>query len=246
MLRLTLALSAAGAARAAPPQPEAPSGGTELLPQGDFASAASGGGGLPAHWDVVCANNATCPSFAHTTRAGDTVLLASGSGRAETYGWAETNVTAPLRVGQSYCLTAELGYEGLVDLQRHTRIELNGPGYLSGLFEYDRPCAGALSAQAAASCRSGAGSWVTGQKRFTYGWPSPMSSSNGTGTVRLYLKYTPHGRVWWRKVSLTECEPAPKRPPVRPRVHPTPTAAPQTPADSGRCGRGRSRRRGGR
>ena len=167
-------------------------------------------------------------SFAHTTRAGDTVLLASGSGRAETYGWAETNVTAPLRVGQSYCLRAELGYEGLVDLQRHTRIELNGPGYLSGLFEYDRPCAGALSAQAAASCRSGS-NWVVGQKRFTYGWPSPMSSSNGTGTVRLYLKYTPHGRVWWRKVSLTECEPAPKRPPVRPRVHPTPTAAAQTP-----------------
>ena len=59
MMRLTLALSAAGAARAAPPQPEPPSGGTELLPQGDFASAASGGGGLPAHWDVVCANNAT-------------------------------------------------------------------------------------------------------------------------------------------------------------------------------------------
>ena len=227
MMRLALALSAASAARVAPPQPEPPSSGTELLPQGDFGASAvsGGGGGLPAHWDVVCANNATCPSFAHTTHAGDAVLLASGSGRAETYGWAETNVTAPLRVGQSYCLRAELGYEGLVDLQRHTRIELNGPGYLSGLFEYDRPCAGALSAEAAASCRSSDDKWVKGSKRFTYGWPSPMSSSNGTGTVRLYLKYTPHGRVWWRKVSLTECEPAPKRPPVRP-PHPCPHCCP--------------------
>jgi hypothetical protein len=62
------------------------------------------------------------------THKGSSVLTATSNGRVESYGWIETTTTTPLVVGETYmyCFGAELDYAGTTDLQRHTRIEING------------------------------------------------------------------------------------------------------------------------
>ena len=195
-LSSSVALAAAAGPLSAPP--------VELLPQGDFSAAQVGA--LPANWSVVCANNATCPTFETSTHNGAGVLTAKGNGRVESFGWIESATTLPLEVGKTYCFYAELQFEGFDDLQRHTRVEINGQGYVGGVFDYERPVA---------ADGSGATGWVTATKRFKYGWPAPMSSSNGMGTVRLYFKYSATGQLMWSKVSLKECPAPPQRKPVR-------------------------------
>lgn len=183
----------------------------ELLPQGDFSTAAHQAptpGALPANWTVVCANNATCPTFETGTYNGTGVLTAKGNGRVESFGWIESPTTLPLQVGKTYCFHAELQFKGFDDLQRHTRVEINGQGYVGGVFDYERP-------KAAAGSGTTGLDWVTATKCFKYGWPAPFSSSNGTGTVRLYFKYSATGQLFWSKVSLKECPALPRRKPVR-------------------------------
>jgi hypothetical protein len=208
LLRSTLALSAAAVAAAA-----ASAAPVELLPHGDFSAAASHpatAGAPPKNWTVVCANNATCPTFSTGSHLGVSVLTAQGNGRVESYGWIESPTAVALEVGKSYCFNAELDFEGFEDLQRHTRVEINGQGYTGGVFDYHRPAA---AGGGEGKKGGGAAGWVTATKQFKYGWPAPMSSSNGTGTVRLYFKYSASGKVMWKKVSLTECPaPAPRKP----------------------------------
>jgi hypothetical protein len=151
----------------------------ELLPHGDFSAAITPAGALPANWTVVCANNATCPTFGTGTHKGSGVLTATGNGRAESYGWIEATTAAPLVVGETYCFGAELDYAGIADLQRHTRIEINGQGYFGGVFDYHRP--------AATAAGGGAAGWVTAAKQFKYGWPAPMSSRSGPGLSMVCL-----------------------------------------------------------
>ena len=78
------------------------------------------GGGLPAHWDVVCANNATCPSFAHTTHAGDAVLH---PGQTRHGGRRTTRGTRIIAVGfveiDGFEVTVD-GYDGAAS-ERHQR-----------------------------------------------------------------------------------------------------------------------------
>ena len=179
----------------------------ELLPHGDFSAAPpSTAGALPANWSVVCANNATCPTFETGTHRGTGVLTAKGNGRVESFGWIESPTALPLEVGKTYCFRAELDFEGFDDLQRHTRVELDGQGYIGGVFDYERPVA--------TTGGTGTG-WVTATKRFKFGWPAPMSSSNGTATVRLYYKYSAAGQLMWSKVSLEQCPAPPPRKPAK-------------------------------
>eukprot|EP01052_Picozoa_sp_SAG31_P011291 SAG31_NODE_636_length_13344_cov_8.492451_11_plen_158_part_00 len=144
---VALATLATAAAAAGAPYPE-------LLPQGDSAF---------DNWTTICANKATCPTFKVGSHRGTRVLTAQGNGRVESFGWVEAPTVLPLEVGKTYCFTAELDFEGFEDLQRHTRVEIRGNGYVGGVFDYHRSAVGADGTDKPPP------GWVTATKQFEFG-----------------------------------------------------------------------------
>ena len=156
-----------------------------LIANGDF----SGGiqGSLPKGWEAVCPNPVLAPAF---TLVGDDnrsrALMAKGNGQPACFGY----VRHPVRfeANRTYRLRVLLRCEGLADLNRHLLHGVFGD-FNDGVFSYRKE-----------------GDWVIGEGRF----PAPQTPANGE--VRLCFRYSPHGRVWWKRVSLQECAPAKPRP----------------------------------
>ncbi len=158
-----------------------------LIANGDFSR--PGEGNLPADWDVVCPNPAVAPLFRVEERGGRRFLAAAGNGRRESFGYVRQRVR--LEKDKTYRLGVDLRYEGLEDLNRHLLHGIFDVRYKfnNGIFEYRRTGAGSAS----------------GEHRF----PGPAEPLDAE--VRLYFRFSAHGRVWWERVSLEECEPIPPR-----------------------------------
>jgi len=140
-------------------------------------------GGLPAGWEAVCPNPALAPHFScETMPDGQSALCARGNGRRECLGYVRHRL--PLAAHATYVLRVVLRAEGLDDLNRHLLHGVFGPNYNDGVFAYQRD-----------------GERVIGEARF----PSPQKPLEAE--VRLYFRYSAHGRVCWEQVSLQECEP---------------------------------------
>jgi len=140
---------------------------------------------LQSEWEFVAPNPALAPHFRRGS--GDTLLVAEGNGREECYGYARCPVH--LAGGRSYLLRVRLKAEGIETVEHHTVHGLFGPTYSGGLFS--------LRAE---------GKYHVGQQRFP-GPPEDMDAE-----LRVYFRYSPHGRVAWKEIILEECEPIPPRP----------------------------------
>jgi predicted amidohydrolase len=157
-----------------------------LLANGAFARATTGG--LPEGWQAVCPNPVLAPHFQMAAAPGAApTLLARGNGRRECFGYVRHPVQ--LDAGKTYRLRVWLEAEGLKDLSRHLVHGVFAEGYNDGILSYRRMAGGAL-----------------GDQRF----PGPQTACDAE--VRLYFRFSARGRVWWRHVSLQECEP------IKPRL----------------------------
>ena len=144
-------------------------------------------GTLPPGWEAVCPNPALAPVFSWgPSPSGQPALGARGNGRRECFGYLRYRL--PLKEGATYCLRVTLRTQGLGDLNRHLLHGVFGPDYNDGILSYRRE-----------------GERVTGVARF----PGPKKALEVE--LRLYLRFSASGQVWWEQVSLEECEPIPPR-----------------------------------
>ena len=156
-----------------------------LIANGDFVKGTVGD--IPEGWETVYPNNALAPVFRLArTEDGNSALMATGNGRRECFGYIRRPVH--LEANKTYRLRVRLRFEEIDDLNIHLVHGIFAEGFNDGIFTYRKE-----------------NNWVIGDNRF----PGPEKPTDGE--VRLYFRFSAHGKVWWERVSLQECEPIPPR-----------------------------------
>jgi predicted amidohydrolase len=156
-----------------------------LIANGDFSKGSVGM--MPEGWEAICPNPALAPMFRMVNgQEGKMQLMATGNGRQECFGYVRHAIC--LDANKTYFMRIRLKFEGMDDLNRHTLHGIFG-GFNDGIFDYYKD-----------------GEWVIGESRF----PTPNQPVDGE--VRLYFRFSAHGKVWWDHVSIQECEPIAPRP----------------------------------
>jgi predicted amidohydrolase len=139
-----------------------------------------------ATWEFVAPNPALAPRFHQA--ASPALLVAEGNGREECYGYARCPVR--LAGGRSYFLRVRLQAEGMRSPEHHTVHGLFGASYSGGIF----------------SLRAEKKGYYVGEQRFH----GPLEDLDVE--LRVYFRYSPHGRVTWNEIFLEERDPIPPRP----------------------------------
>lgn len=147
-----------------------------LIPNGDFAKGEVGK--LPDEWTVVTPNPALAPTFQLVEENGKKFLTAQGNGRKECFGYAKTPFT--VEKGKTYRMTVRFKIEGMEDVNRHLLHGLFGD-FNNGVFKYRRES-----------------EWIIGEHSFT--------AAGEKCEMRLYFRFSPHGKVRWDEVRLEERE----------------------------------------
>jgi len=156
-----------------------------LIDNGDFSKGIMGS--LPYGWDAICPNPAIAPSFMLISdENGKSLLMGKGNGRQECFGYVRHKIH--FATNKTYRMRVRLKTEGLDDLNIHLVHGVFG-GFNDGIFSYRKE-----------------GDWVIGESVF----PSPDQPSDTE--VRLYFRFSAHGKVWWDHVSIQECETIQPRP----------------------------------
>lgn len=143
-------------------------------------------GDIPDGWEVVCPNAAVAPVFELVqTQDGKRALVGAGSGRQECFGYVRCKIN--IEANKTYRMRVRLKYEGMGDINRHLVHGVFG-SFNDGIFIYSRE-----------------DDWAIGDNRFL----APENTNDCE--VRLYFRFSAHGKVWWDNVSLQEYDPIPPR-----------------------------------
>jgi predicted amidohydrolase len=153
--------------------------GENLIENGDFSKGNIGE--MPDGWQIISPNPALAPIFKMAKLGDDKLLMAEGNGRQECFGYVRHSVK--LEPGKTYCMRVSLKIEGIDDLNRNAVHGIFG-SFNDGIFEYEKD-----------------GEWIIGENRFD----SP--DKLGDTEIRLYFRFSAHGRIYWDDVSIQECEP---------------------------------------
>jgi len=151
-----------------------------LIENGDFSKGNIGE--MPDGWQVVCPNPVLAPTF-KTVKFGSEkpLLMAEGNGRQECFGYVRNAVQ--LESNKTYRMQVRLKMEGIDDLNRNAVHGIFGR-FNDGIFEYKKD-----------------GEWIIGENCFD----TPDNVENSE--VRIYFRFSPHGKIYWDYVSIQECEP---------------------------------------
>ena len=147
------------------------------------------------NWTVRCPNPALCPHF---TASGGS-LRAAGT-NARDYAWAEGDVAESLELGASYCLSTALRWDGIEDPNRHVEVSIfSASNWNEGI---------------SGEWKNNSDGWSTATRRFTFqavhgGGDGPRA--NDVAKVRLYFRFAATGSAEFRNISLTRCDPPPRR-----------------------------------
>ncbi|MEI6511831.1 MAG: carbon-nitrogen hydrolase family protein [bacterium] len=160
-----------------------------LIPNGDFSRGKVGG--LPDGWEVVIPNKAIAPTFKLIkSSSGKMQLMAQGNGRKECFGYIRCPITPMLSsTDRAFRLRVRLRYEGMTDLNRNLVHMVMADMYNNGIFMYRKE-----------------GGYLVGDNRFR-----GCGHELETAEIRIYFRFSPHGKVWWDEISLQECDPIPPR-----------------------------------
>lgn len=150
------------------------------------------------HWTVHCPNPAICPRFAPSTEPG--ALDVQGSNE-RCYGWAEGDITEPLELDTSYCLSASVRWHGIADPNRHIEISIfSASNWNEGID---------------GSWTNGTDGWASATRRFTFatwtGGGGDEPKPNDPAKIRLYFRFTGAGSATFRNISLVRCNPPARR-----------------------------------
>jgi predicted amidohydrolase len=162
-----------------------------VTPQNLIAGQPPDGNSLPGGWGAVAPNPALSPRFGcDTDPAGKTRLRAEGNGRAECFGYLVRPVK--LEAGKTYRLRVHFQTENLGDVNRHL---------VHGVFArpMNRFNEGVVSYRQLPD-------GIQGERIFR----GPLEAMEAE--IRLFFRFSAHGRVGWDFVSLEEWEPIAPRP----------------------------------
>ncbi len=163
-------------------QEESNSTGQNLIANGNFADGEIGR--LPMGWLLFTPNPALTPTFKLVTgNNGEKLLIAQGNGRKECMGYIYQKFTLP--ENKTFLMRVVFRIEGIEDVNRNLVHGIYGD-FNNGIFKYHHE-----------------GEWIVGEHKF------PGKGKNCE--ARLYFRFSPKGKVWWKEISLTECEPIPPR-----------------------------------
>ncbi|MEI6511830.1 MAG: carbon-nitrogen hydrolase family protein [bacterium] len=157
---------------------------TNLIVNGDFSKGTIGG--LPDGWELVNPNPALKPDFRLTDKG---QLTATGNGRRECFGFLKQNIK--LEANKAYKMCVRLRAEGVDDLNHvavHGIYGSEGGFFTAGILSYHKE-----------------GDWIVGESHFN----GPKEDKEAP--VRIYFRHSPHGKIIWDEISLTEAEPVPLR-----------------------------------
>jgi hypothetical protein len=151
------------------------------------------------NWTVHCPNPALCPRFALSTTVPG-ALTAQGTDE-RCYGWAEGDITEALELGASYCLSASLHWDGIVDPNRHVEVSIFGASNWNEGID--------------GSWTNGTDGWVSATRRFTFatwtGGGGDEPKANDPAKIRLYFRFSSTGSATFRNISLARCDAPPRR-----------------------------------
>ena len=156
--------------------------GENYITNGNFADGEIGK--LPKEWFMVAPNLVLAPTFKLVKgNNGEKLLMAQGNGRKECFGYVRQKFTLP--ENKTFLMRVVFRVEGIEDVNRNLVHGIFGD-FNNGIFEYHRE-----------------GKWIVGEHKF------PGKGKNCE--ARLYFRFSPKGKVWWREISITECDPIPPR-----------------------------------
>jgi hypothetical protein len=155
--------------------------GQNFIGNGNFADGEIGK--LPTGWQLVTPNLVLVPTFKLVKgNNGEKLLMAQGNGRKECIGYIRQKFTLP--ENKTFLMRVVFRIEGIEDVNRNLVHGIYGD-FNNGIFKYHRE-----------------GKWIVGEHKF------PGKGKNCE--ARLYFRFSPKGKVWWKEISITECDPIPK------------------------------------
>ena len=153
-----------------------------FITNGNFANGETGK--LPEGWLMVAPNPVLAPTFKLVkAKNGGKFLMARGNGRRECFGYVSQKFTLP--DNKTFLMRVIFRVDGIEDVNRNLVHGIFGD-FNNGIFEYHRE-----------------GKWIVGEHKF------PGKGKNCE--ARLYFRFSPKGKVWWKEISITECEPVTPR-----------------------------------
>lgn len=178
---MMIVLTASIAMGQATSQPATAPSTENLIANGDFSKGEIGQ--MPEGWTAVTPNPALAPQFKLVAGPdGTKLLMGQGNGKQECLGLVACPVK--LQAKKTYLMEVRFKVEGIEDLHRSLLHGVFGGTFCDGIFEYRRD-----------------GEWIVGESRFD--GPKKLSAAK----INLCLRYTPAGKVYWKSVSIRECEP---------------------------------------
>jgi predicted amidohydrolase len=158
------------------------SSGQNFISNGNFADGELNK--LPVGWQLVTPNLVLAPTFKLVKGDnGEKLVMAQGNGRKECIGYIRQKFTIP--ENKAFLMRVVFRIEGIEDVNRNLVHGIYGD-FNNGIFKYHRE-----------------GKWIVGEHRF------PGKGKNCE--ARLYFRFSPKGKVWWKEISITECDPIPPR-----------------------------------
>ena len=158
------------------------SAGQNFIVNGKFADGEVGK--LPMNWYLFAPNPVLAPDFKLVKGdTGEKLLMAEGNGRKECFGYIHQKILLP--ENRTFLMRVVFRAEGIEDVNRNIVHGIFGD-FNNGIFEYHRE-----------------GEWVVGEHKF------PGRGKNCE--ARIYFRFSPEGKVWWKEISITECDPIPPR-----------------------------------
>lgn len=156
--------------------------GQNFIVNGNFADGELGN--LPTDWLLATPNLVLAPTFKLVKgNNGEKLLMAQGNGRKECFGYVRQKFTLP--ENRTFLMRVVFRVEGIEDVNRNLVHGIYGD-FNNGIFKYHRE-----------------GKWLVGEHKF------PGKGKNCE--ARLYFRFSPKGKVWWKEISITECDPIPPR-----------------------------------
>lgn len=156
--------------------------GQNFISNGNFADGELGK--LPTGWLLATPNLVLAPTFKLVKGNNrEKLFMAQGNGRIESFGYVYQKFTLP--ENKTFLMRVVFRIEGIEDVNRNLVHGIFGD-FNNGIFKYHRE-----------------GKWLVGEHKF------PGKGKNCE--ARLYFRFSPKGKVWWKEISITECDPIPSR-----------------------------------
>jgi len=152
------------------------------IENGDFQNGAIGD--LPDGWRSAAARPALMPVFRLEQTDGRKLLMATGGGNGECTGYLFRS--APVQLGKTHLYHVVFRMSDDLNPHRNLLFRCIRPGVKNGVFRFRKLGDG----------------WVVGEEKIHF-----PGDGQGEAEIQAFFRFSAHGKVWIREVSLSETSP---------------------------------------